>query len=185
MKQAAISQIEERLIQLPVDEQLQLISRMAQRLRDHLNNPAHAEMPLEAMAADEDIQRELSQVKPDLAPPDPTNWGNKLARYREIVQSIMQLYASWFPHKADRLTEVVIDAERDHYVLMQVGWEAEHRVYHLVLHLDIINGKVWIQDDRTNRSVADALLEAGVPREDIVLGFHPPEVRQYTDFAAA
>jgi hypothetical protein len=48
-----------------------------------------------------------------------------------------------------------------------------------------INGKIWIQDDRTNRPVADALLEAGVPHEDIVLAFHPPEVRQYTDFAAA
>ncbi|HEY9609858.1 element excision factor XisH family protein [Allocoleopsis sp.] len=32
-------------------------------------------------------------------------------------------------------------------------------------------------------SVAEALLEAGIPREAIVLGFHPVELRQYTDFA--
>jgi hypothetical protein len=29
------------------------------------------------------------------------------------------------------------------------------------------------------------LLEAGVPKEDIVLGFRPAEVREYTGFAAA
>jgi len=54
-----------------------------------------------------------------------------------------------------------------------------------VIHLDIINGKIWIQHDSTDWPVADALLEAGVPKEDIVLGFHPAEVRQYTDFAVA
>ena len=33
------------------------------------------------------------------------------------------------------------------------------------------------------RPVADELVAEGIPREDIVLGFHPAEVRQYTDFA--
>jgi hypothetical protein len=31
--------------------------------------------------------------------------------------------------------------------------------------------------------VADELVAAGVPREDIVLGFHPENVRHMTDFA--
>jgi hypothetical protein len=57
------------------------------------------------------------------------------------------------------------------------------RVHGSVIHLDIRDGKVWIQYDGTNRPVADALLEEGIPREDIVLGFHPAYVRKYTDFA--
>ena len=110
---------------------------------------------------------------------------DKLNRYREIVKHIVQEYGSWFPQNSDIQTEVVINPDIDHYEVLRVGWEGERRVHHSSIHLDIINGKVWIQDDRTNRPVADALLEAGVPREDIVLGFHPPDVRQYTDFAAA
>lgn len=180
----AISQIEERLIRLSVDEQLQLISRMAQRLRDHLYNPTQLDVPLGAMTADEDGQRELRQVEPGASATQPSGWGDKLTRYREIAQSIVQLYASWSPRNDDS-RKVVIDAERDHYLLMNVEWKEDQRVYHTVIHFDIINDKFWIQDDRTNRSVAQALLEAGVPREDIVLAFHPPEVRQYTDFAAA
>jgi hypothetical protein len=48
-----------------------------------------------------------------------------------------------------------------------------------------LNGKIWIQYDGTIRPVAEALLAAGIPREAIVLGFHPANVRQYTDFAVA
>lgn len=47
---------------------------------------------------------------------------------------------------------------------------------------------VWLfnyQISVNNRPVAEELLEAGVPKEDIILGFHPPEVRQYTDFSVA
>jgi len=45
------------------------------------------------------------------------------------------------------------------------------------------NGKIWIQYDGTNRPVADELLEAGVPQEDIVLAWHPAELRHHTGFA--
>lgn len=110
---------------------------------------------------------------------------DKLARYREIVQKIILDYASVKPKDDEVKTEVLIDTERDHYKVMHVGFEGVHRVYGSVIHLDIINGKVWIQYDGTNRPVAEALLAAGIPREDIVLGFHPAKLRQHTDFAAA
>jgi hypothetical protein len=76
-----------------------------------------------------------------------------------------------------------VDRTRDHYVVMNVGWHGERREHGCVIHLDIIGGKVWIQHDGTNWPVADELLAAGIPREDIVLGFHPPNVRRYTHFA--
>lgn len=44
---------------------------------------------------------------------------------------------------------------------------------------------MWIQYDGTSVPGAEALLEAGILREDIVLGFHPAELRQYTDFAVS
>ncbi len=69
--------------------------------------------------------------------------------------------------------------------VMHVGWDGPRRIHGSVVHIDIINGKIWIQYDGTSRPVAEALLEAGVPHEDIILGFHPAELRQYTDFGVA
>ena len=83
------------------------------------------------------------------------------------------------------LEEAVIDPEKDRYEVMHVGWDGVRRVHGCVVHIDIINEKVWIQYDGTSCPVADAVLAAGIPREAIVLGFHPAELRQYTNFAMA
>lgn len=53
------------------------------------------------------------------------------------------------------------------------------------IRIDIINGKVWIEHDGTVPGVAEELVAAGLPREDIVLGFRPPHLRQYTGFGTA
>jgi hypothetical protein len=42
-----------------------------------------------------------------------------------------------------------------------------------------------IEQDWTERGITCQLLEAGVPKEDIVLAFHDPESRQLTEFAIA
>jgi hypothetical protein len=31
--------------------------------------------------------------------------------------------------------------------------------------------------------VVDVFMEKGIPKEDIVMGFHPPDVRKFTEFA--
>ncbi len=81
--------------------------------------------------------------------------------------------------------EIVIDPERNHYELMHIGWDGSRRVHGSVIHIDLIDGKIWIQHDGTARGVALDLIEAGVPHEDIVLGFRPPHVRQYTGYSPA
>lgn len=43
---------------------------------------------------------------------------------------------------------------------------------------------MWIQYDGIEEGVANALVEAGIPSDRIVLGFHPQELRKYTGFAA-
>jgi hypothetical protein len=56
-------------------------------------------------------------------------------------------------------------------------------IYATIVHIDIRNGKIWVQYDGTEEGMANRLLELGVPRDDIVLAFHPPYKRQYTNFA--
>jgi hypothetical protein len=59
------------------------------------------------------------------------------------------------------------------------------RIHGTLVHIDIHDGKVWIEHDGTNLEIVQDLLDAGVPKEHIVLGFHPPAHRKYTEFATA
>ena len=110
---------------------------------------------------------------------------SKLEQYRSIVRRVIQDYAVGKPSHGKIDSEAIIDPVSDHYEVLHIGWDGVRRVHGVVIHLDIINDKVWIQYDGTNRPVADALLDAGIPQEDIVLGFHPEHLRQYTEFAVA
>jgi len=65
----------------------------------------------------------------------------------------------------------------------QIGWKNRRRYHGCVLHLDIKKGKIWIQHDGTEVGIANELVNLGVPKEDIVLAFHEPLVREYTGFA--
>lgn len=102
---------------------------------------------------------------------------------RELVRKLVVEYASHRPSHGQIETEAIIDDEKGHYEVMHVGWDGDRRVHGSVIHIDIINDKIWIQHDGTSPGVANELVEAGVPRDAIVLAFHPPYVRQHTGFA--
>lgn len=108
-----------------------------------------------------------------------------LTNYRRIVRDLIQRYAQFKPSVGEVQTEVIFDEGNDHYELIYAGWNREYRIHGSVLHLDIRGGKVWIQHDGTEAGVAEELVAAGIPREHIVLAFKPPELRPYTDYAAA
>jgi hypothetical protein len=67
MHASVLSQIEERITQLSIDEQLWLIERVAQRLRESMRKQCAFNAELVAMAADPDIQRELHQIDKEFA----------------------------------------------------------------------------------------------------------------------
>lgn len=110
-----------------------------------------------------------------------------LDTYRTIVKDVLRSYAVSGYANADIANEVVFDEENDRYLVVSVGWgiRPKGRIHGCLLHLDIIDGKVWIQRDGTEEGVADELEEAGIPKGEIVLGFHEPQVRRYTGYAAA
>ncbi|GCL35572.1 XisI protein [Anabaena aphanizomenioides LEGE 00250] len=108
-----------------------------------------------------------------------------IASYRNIIQSLLTAYAA-IPianGKIDCYT--VFDTKQDHYQVMNVGWDGHRRVYGCVLHLDIKEGKIWIEQNMTEMMVAEELVARGVAKEDIILGFQAPEMREYTDYGVA
>jgi XisI protein len=102
--------------------------------------------------------------------------------YRKAVRDSVAQYARWVTRK--QITgELTCDDARGHYDVISVGWDNDRRVHHVVVHVDIIDGKVWIQHDATDRPIARMLVEAGVPKSDIVLGFQPPDLRAMGEYA--
>lgn len=108
-----------------------------------------------------------------------------LSRYREIVRNLILEYSRFRPSYGEIETETVIDSSQNHFERLHVGWHGQHRVHGIVIHIDIRDGKVWIQHDGTSPGVAEELVDAGIPRDAIVLGFRPAYVRQHTGFAVA
>ncbi len=110
----------------------------------------------------------------------------KLEEYREHIQRVLTDYAKQRTsrNQDDELEmQTIFDTVRDHYQLIYVGWDKGRRVYGPVMHLDIKNGKIWIQWNGTEDDIAAELMELGVSKQDIVLGFHTPFMRQFSDFA--
>jgi hypothetical protein len=68
---------------------------------------------------------------------------------------------------------------------MVVGWDGQKRVHYCLVHIEIHDGKIWIERDNTEDGVATDLMRAGVPKERIVLAFHRPDVRAHSGFAVA
>jgi XisI protein len=79
----------------------------------------------------------------------------------------------------------IFDIAQDHYQVLDVGWNKNRRVHSCALHLDIIDGKIWVQHNMTEMQIAQKLMEQGVAREDIVLGFQSPYVLEYSGFAVS
>jgi hypothetical protein len=69
--------------------------------------------------------------------------------------------------------------------LLRFGWTKTGRVKAVTIFARIDEDKIWIEEDWTEDGIATELVKLGVPKEDIMLAFHPPEMRQYTEFAAA
>jgi hypothetical protein len=109
---------------------------------------------------------------------------DKLSLYRQYIQELLTQRAKLRSPSDPVESETIFDIVSDRYQLVNVGWkDASTRIYGCVLHVDIKDGKIWVQHDGTEDAIADQLVALGVPKQDIVLAYHAPHVRQYTEFA--
>jgi len=110
---------------------------------------------------------------------------DQLSHYRNIIKQTLTDYQAWASNAAPSGIEdhLAFDETRDHYFWFQVGWNGKQRVSKIMVYLRLQNGKIWIEEDWTEKGIADDLLRAGVLPEAIVLGFQHPTKRSLTEFA--
>lgn len=114
---------------------------------------------------------------------------DKIEKYRSIIQEVLTEFARPRLLGEDNADEfdkhLIFDTVRDHYQVLYIGWESFNRTFGCPIHIDIKNGKIWIQQNLTDYDFIEDLIEKGIPKNDIVLAFHPPYKRPYTGFAIA
>ncbi len=104
---------------------------------------------------------------------------DKLNHYRQIIQGILHEKAQIKPVGGEIEVETVFDQKNDRYLLVHLGWNDQQRIYSCVLHLEIREQKIWIQNNQTDQSIAEELIEKGVPKTNIILGLQPAYIREY------
>jgi XisI protein len=112
---------------------------------------------------------------------------DKLIQYQNFIKQILTEYqriSAQVP--VPDVDEVLMfDDERKQYLWFNIGWKQGKRVKGISVYIRIKNEKIYIEEDWTEEGMANELLRLGVPKEDIVLAFQPPEVRKFTEFAIA
>jgi hypothetical protein len=110
---------------------------------------------------------------------------DRLGTYRQIIRETLSPYLDISYANVEGHNQAAFDSETDQYLVVSTGWNKEGRVHGCLIHVSIQDGKVWIQRDGTDVGIANELVQAGIPKDEIVLGFHEPEIRSYTGFAVA
>jgi len=110
---------------------------------------------------------------------------DRLEHYRHSIITLLKQYAHSMSQSPEPGIEVqlVLDTENDHYLLLDIGWQETQRIHHCIFHFDIKDGKIWLQENNTDIEVDQDLEEMGISKPEIVIGFHHPSMRPYSDFA--
>ena len=105
--------------------------------------------------------------------------------YRQILKKVMKKYADIPCSDGNIQQHLIVDQGQNHFMLFDVGWQQKKRVHGCVTHAEIIGDKIWIQRDGIEDGITDELVEAGIPKNRIVLGFLPENMRIHSEYAIA
>ena len=111
---------------------------------------------------------------------------DKIENYQKILCGIINEYAGYKPRNSPYDWVPICDDKNREYLLMSIGWdEKENHKYHSIFHFRIKENKIYVEQDNTDADPVQQMLDAGVPKEDIVLAFYSPSHRKLTEFALA
>ena len=113
---------------------------------------------------------------------------NKVEKHQNILTKYLESLAADYNAMPNIKLEyqAIADKERGHFQLVKLGWLDRQYVHMVLLHFDVKpDGKVWIQLYDTEKLVGQELMDLGIDKNDLVLGFKPAYMRPFTGFATA
>ena len=76
---------------------------------------------------------------------------DRTERYRTIIKELLTEVAGYTPPAEGVRTEIFFDDERGHYQIYYIGWEDRKRVHDVIMHFDLIDGRIWVQENATGK----------------------------------
>jgi hypothetical protein len=111
---------------------------------------------------------------------------NKVKEYTDILIKVLEEHAVYMNSNNSTDYELITDEKHGHYSLIYTGWRKDIFDFTILFHFQIKpTGKVWLLVNNTDILITDELVERGIPKSDIVIGFIPESLRQYSGFAVA
>ncbi len=113
---------------------------------------------------------------------------DKSTEYIKILKEIFDEYKSLMKRASSNINQKVspifiVDELQGIFAWLDFGWTKQGRTKSINVFVRLKDGKIHIEEDWTEEGIGTILLERGVSPKDIVIEFHPPEMRQYTEFA--
>lgn len=109
---------------------------------------------------------------------------DKVTQYQKYILEALEEYKSQFRQiSADLHNYILADEKNHHYQFLWIGWKHKKHIFSVSIHIDIIDGKIWIQKDDTEIGFANLLVDRNIPKSDIVLAYYSPAHRKLTEFA--
>ena len=107
-------------------------------------------------------------------------------KFQQAILDVLEPFANQKVANPGLEKQLIADTKRHRYQVIVQGWEkGEKFVNSTLLHLEIKDDKIWIQQNWTELQIAQELVKRGVPAEQIVLGFLPEYMREDSEYAVA
>jgi XisI protein len=110
---------------------------------------------------------------------------DRLKQYRKYLQDFLTNYSSYGNKNPNIETQLIFDTVNDRYLLFRTGGDNQRRIHHYIFHFDIKGDKIWIQENNTDIEVDKELEEMGISKQELVMGFHHPSMREYSEYAVS
>ena len=109
----------------------------------------------------------------------------KIKNYQNILQSFLQEEAKDKEIPGIEF-QLIVDKHNNHFQLVETGWYEKQYIHSVIFHFQIKpDGKIWILANNTDTLVGEELIKRGIPASNMVIGFHPASIRQFTGYATA
>jgi hypothetical protein len=110
---------------------------------------------------------------------------DKITKFQDIIIDFIIAYEAQYNDTGDVKRRLLFDKTNNSFQLLSAGWRNNHYIFGPIFHFDIINEKICIQCNNTEREIVDEFMEKGIDRQDLVLGFLSPFARKFSGFAVA
>lgn len=97
--------------------------------------------------------------------------------YRKLITEVLSAHADLPEDNLQIKIVTIFDTHSDRYQLLRTGWNGSKHIFNPILHVDIIEDKVWIQINKTDIEIGEELAKVGIPKSNIVLGLIPAHLR--------